>query len=65
MKYSQIQKKNNFMNYNQIRGIAIIIFSISGYVLLDNNIMQTLAGVLCAVGLGYIVKWLPIKKQKS
>ena len=51
------------MRKSQIKGIAIVIFSALAYLLLDNNLMQTISGVLCAVGLGYILKLIPFKKQ--
>ena len=50
---------------SQIIGIAILVLGIISYILLDNNLMQTISGVLCAVGLGYIFKWIPFKKQNS
>jgi hypothetical protein len=57
------QTKFEFMKKSQIKGIAIVIFSVLAYLLLDNNLMQTISGVLCAIGLGYILKWIPFKKQ--
>ncbi|MDN3494289.1 hypothetical protein [Winogradskyella bathintestinalis] len=51
------------MNKSQIKGIAVLIFAIIAYLLLDNNFMQTISGILCAVGLGFIFKWIPFKKQ--
>ena len=53
------------MNKSQIKGIAIIIFGIIAYLLLDDDLMQTVAGFLCAVGLGFVFKWIPFKKQNS
>ena len=53
------------MNKSRIIGIAIIFFGTISYLLLDNNVMQTISGVLCAVGLGYIFKWIPFKNQNS
>jgi hypothetical protein len=50
------------MNKSQIKGMAIIIFAVIAYLLLDNSFMQTISGFLCAVGLGYIIKWIPFKK---
>jgi hypothetical protein len=48
------------MNKSQIIGIGIIAYS-----LVDNNIIRTLSGVLCAIGLGFIFKWISFKKQNS
>ena len=57
---------NKFMNKYQIIGIGIIIAGgIIGYFFEENNIISTLSGVLCAVGLTLILKWFPIKKKKS
>ena len=56
--------KIKFMKKSQIKGIAIVLFSIIAYLLVDNNLVQTISGVLCAIGLGYILKWIPFKKQK-
>ena len=53
------------MNKSQIKGIVIIIFGVIAYILLDNSLMQTISGFLCAVGLGFIFKWIPFKKQNS
>ena len=53
------------MNKSQIKGIAIIIFGSIAYLLLDNNFHQTISGLLCALGLGYLFKWIPLKKQNS
>ena len=53
------------MNKSQIRGIVIIIFGTIAYLLLDNYLMQVVSGFLCAVGLGYIFKWIPFKKENS
>ncbi len=53
------------MNKSQIKGIAVLIFAIIAYLLLDNYLMQVVSGFLCAVGLGYIFKWIPFKKENS
>ena len=53
------------MDQSQIKGVAIIAFSLIGYSLLDNTIMHTISGVLCAVGLGLILKWIPFSKKNT
>lgn len=53
------------MNKLQIIGIGIIIVGIIAYLLVDHNIISTLSGALCAIGLGYIFKWIPFKKPGS
>lgn len=55
----------NFMNKSQTIGIGIIIVGIIAYLLDGNSIIQTASGVLCAIGLGFIFKWIPFKKQNS
>ncbi|GER59303.1 hypothetical protein [Patiriisocius marinus] len=53
------------MDQSQIKGVAIIAFSLIGYSLLDNTIMHTISGILCAVGLGLILKWIPFSKKNT
>ena len=53
------------MNKSQIIGIGIGVFGIIAFLLVDNSIIQKTSGVLCAIGLGYILKWIPFKKQNS
>jgi hypothetical protein len=31
--------------------------------LVDYSLMQAISGPLCAIGLGYVLKWIPFKKQ--
>jgi len=47
------------MNKSQKIGIGILIVGIIAYLLVDNSIIQTTSGVLCAIGLGLICKWIP------
>ena len=51
------------MNKTQIIGIGIIVFGIAIYFLTENSIPQTISGVLCAIGLGFVFKWIPFRKQ--
>ena len=53
------------MNKTQIIGIGIMLIGIAAYLLTENNIIHTISGSLCAIGLGYIFKWIPFKKRKS
>jgi multisubunit Na+/H+ antiporter MnhG subunit len=53
------------MTKSQIIGIGIIIIGIIAYLSVDHNIISTLSGVLCAIGLGFIFKWISFKKQNS
>lgn len=51
------------INKTQIIGIAIVTIGIASYFLVENNIIQTTSGILCAIGLGLILKWIPFKKK--
>lgn len=53
------------MNKLQIIGIGIGIVGISASLLLDISIIQPISGVLCAIGLALVFKWIPFKKQNS
>lgn len=53
------------MNKIQIIGIGIIGIGIAAYFLTQDNIIHTISGTLCAIGLGFVFKWIPFKKQKS
>ncbi|WP_286852500.1 hypothetical protein [Xanthomarina sp.] len=53
------------MNKTQIIGIGIIAFEIATYFLTENSMLQTISGVLCAIGLGFVFKWIPFNKQNS
>jgi len=53
------------MTKSQTIGIGIIIVGIIAYLLFENSIIQTTSGVLCAIGLGFVFKWIPLKKQNS
>jgi hypothetical protein len=52
------------LNRRQIIGIVIVIVSITAYLLIDNNLAHTMSGISTALGLSYIFKWIPSKKQK-
>jgi len=49
------------LNNSQIKGIAILIFAIIASFLLKNSFFQIIIGVLCAVGVSYILKFIPFK----
>ncbi|MEO8934365.1 MAG: hypothetical protein ABI295_08655 [Xanthomarina sp.] len=51
------------MNKTQIIGIGITIIGIVVPFLFENPIIQTASGVLSAIGLGFVLKLLPLKKQ--
>ncbi len=53
------------LNRSQIYGIVIAIIGLSSYSLVNNDILQTFLGIVCAIGLGFALKWLPIGKQNT
>jgi hypothetical protein len=52
------------MNKAQIIGIGIGIVGIMAYFFTENGVIHTISGVLCAISLGFIFKWLPFKSNK-
>ena len=50
------------MKKTQIMGFVIILLSCIAYFLVDNGFIQTIAGILCAVGVGLIFNWLSFKE---
>lgn len=48
------------LNSSQVKGIAILVFGIIAGLLLENSFFQFVSGVLSAVGLSYILKFLPV-----
>ena len=53
------------MNRTQLIGIGIMLIGIATSFFSNDNILTTLSGVLCAIGLGFILKFIPFKKTKS
>ena len=52
------------MNKIQIIGLGIIILGgIASYFYEENNIISILSGVLCAVGLTFVLKWFPFQNR--
>jgi len=51
------------MNKTQVVGIGIGIIGFATYLLTENNVIHTISGVLCAISLGFVFKWIPFKKQ--
>jgi len=50
------------MNTTQIIGIVIVVIGITTSFLVDNVIIGVALGVLSAVGIGLIFKWIPFRK---
>ena len=48
-------------NGSQIKGFAIFIFALIAALLLESIFFQTIAGILCAIGVSYILKFIPFK----
>ncbi|SNS24537.1 hypothetical protein [Dokdonia pacifica] len=53
------------MNKTQCIGIGIILIGIAMSFFANHTALTTLAGVLCAIGLGLALKFIPFKKMKS
>ena len=51
------------MNKAQIIGIGIFAFGVATYFLTESNMAHTISGVLCAIGFGFIFKWISFRKQ--
>lgn len=51
------------MNRRHIVGIGIIIIGVVAYLLFENSIIRTFSGAICAMGLGFILKLLPLSKR--
>lgn len=51
------------MTKEQWIGIGIIAIGSIVYFLFENDILQTISGVLCAIGLALILKLITFKKQ--
>jgi len=47
----------------QILGIGLILMAISISFLVENSLFETILGVLTAVGVGLMFKWIPFRKQ--
>jgi len=43
--------------------IGIIIIGVIAYLLVDDSIIETISGAICAIGLGIVLKWIPFKKK--
>ncbi|HUH27545.1 hypothetical protein [Gelidibacter sp.] len=50
------------MNRNQIIGIGIFSMGMATYFISENQIIGTVSGVLCTIGLAYILKIMPFTK---
>ena len=51
------------LNRTQVIGIGIVIIGITTSFLVDNDLLDTTSGVLTAIGIGFIFKWIPFKKR--
>lgn len=49
----------------QIIGIGILLVGITIPFLVENNVIETVAGVIAAIGLSFIFEWIPFRKQKG
>lgn len=53
------------MNKNQLRGIGILFIGIATSFLTNHSILTMLSGLLCAIGLGLILKFIPFNKKPN
>jgi hypothetical protein len=53
------------INKTQIIGIGIVIVALTTSILTESTLISTTSGVLTAIGVGFIFKWIPFKKQKA
>ncbi len=56
------------MNKTQIIGVGVVIMIIGvliGYLYFTNTMSSILGGVLTAIGISYIFKVLPLKKENN
>ncbi|MBO3098167.1 hypothetical protein [Gelidibacter pelagius] len=51
------------MNRNQIIGIGIFSIGIAIYFISENQIIGTVSGVVCAIGLAFILRIMPFTKR--
>lgn len=51
------------MNKSRVIGIGLIIIGIVIQFLFDETLIQITAGAICAIGLGYLFNWIPLKKK--
>jgi len=51
------------LNKVQLIGIGLVVLGISIPFLVENSLIEIILGVLTAVGVGFIFKWIPFKKQ--
>ncbi|MBA6154486.1 hypothetical protein [Gelidibacter maritimus] len=51
------------MNRNQIIGIAIFSVGMAIYFISENQIIGTISGIICAIGLAYMLKIMPFSKR--
>lgn len=51
------------LNSTQLIGIAMVLLGIGTQFLVESHLIQTLLGVLCAIGVGFIFKWIPFRKE--
>ncbi|WP_417371299.1 hypothetical protein [Gelidibacter japonicus] len=51
------------MNRNQIIGTGIFSIGIATYFISENQIIGTVSGVVCAIGLAFILRIMPFTKR--
>ena len=51
------------MNRNQIIGIGVFSIGVATYFIGENQIVGTVSGIVCAIGLAYVLKIIPFTKR--
>ena len=62
-----LKKEMKKLNQNQIIGIGIILVVITASLLIESEslLIGVPSGLAAAVGVGFILKWIPFKKSTS
>ncbi len=52
------------LNKYQIIGLGVLLIGITTPFLFKISAIKTISGVISAIGIGLILKWIPFKKRK-
>lgn len=59
-----MHKSMRISNKSQIIGLGIALFGIGLYLFVENGITDAISGASCAIGLAFILNWIPFHKKK-
>jgi hypothetical protein len=51
------------LNRAQIIGIGFIVIAIITSFLFKNSLIQSISGATIAIGIGFLLKWIPFRKR--